>query len=579
MPRPYVGGITTRIQRVRQPNGDIYVYERKFEYVKALKKTVDRGKKLLGKIPAGSTTGEMVPTRKLNRKKPTKVQAELKKIGLSDLLEWVGRQSGVIKDLQESFPEETAKKIDTIARYWVANHAGRLSRMEHWQMLHKVPCETILDKANYHNLFEEIGYSEASIQSLFKSRADRCPKKSALALDSTTISTYSTNIKCARQGFNKDGDGLDTVKLVCLFSLDREEPIAFSRQPGNLSDIAGIQEAIKQFKGLDIKDLQLVTDRGYTSWDNVYKLLKSHTKFLTAISIDLKQIQEILEKNRSEINKMSNTCPWEYNIKGLSIRFEKTFQSKQTGIEDPRKHRLYLHLFMNRELINRDEKEFTARLFDLKGLVEDGYTDFSEAAKKRISKYLIVSKPTTEAKPVVVSFNEDRCREAQQNFGYFALLSNQAEPAFDALKKYRIREKVEEGFKTTKGALDGHRCRVWGDETLKGRQFCQFIGLIYHCFLMKKINEVKLRLPKEIEDPSMKAEDKLQRERLLKWLNSKSLQQILDCFDCVELTRWADSKGFRARSIVGDTKRDDLLLQMLGVPGYKVADTMVASKS
>ena len=576
MPRAFVGGVKTKIQNVKQKNGDIYVYERSFEYVKEKKKTIDRGKKLIGKIPAGSTTGQIVPTRALNKKKPAIAQAELKKIGLSDLLEWAGRQSGISKDLQESFPERTAQKIDTIARYWASNHAGRLSRMEHWQILHKVPCETILDKANYHNLFEEIGLSEAAIQTLFKHRANRCPQKSALALDSTTISTYSTNIKCARQGFNKDGDGLDTVKLICLFSLDREEPIAFARQPGNLSDISGILAAIKQLKGLDIKGLQLVTDRGYTSWDNIYKLLKSHTKFLTAISIDLKQIKEILDDKRSEINKMSNTCPWDYNIKGLTIRLDQGFQSKQTGIEDPKKYRLYLHLFMNRELINRDEKEFTARLFDLKNLLETGHSDFNDAAKRKIDRYLIVSKSSVTAKPTV-SFNEEQCRQAQQNYGYFALLSNKAEPVFDTLKKYRLREKVEEAFKTTKGALEGHRCRVWGDETLKGRQFCQFIGLIYHCFLMKKINEVKARLAKEIEDPSIKTEDKLLREKLLKWLNSKSLQQILDCFDCVELTRWTDSKGKRTRSIVGDTKRDDLLLEMLGVHGYEAMDKMVTS--
>lgn len=577
MPRPFVGGIKTRIQNVKQKNGDIYVYERKLEYVKEKKKTIDRGKKLIGKIPAGSTTGQVVPTRSLNKKEHTNVRAELTKIGLSDLLEWAGKQSGISKDLQQSFPEETARKIDTIARYWAANYAGRLSRMEHWQILHKVPCKTILDKANYHNLFEEIGYSETAIQSLFKSRASRCPQKSALALDSTTISTYSTNIKCARQGFNKDGDGLDTVKLICLFSLDREEPIAFARQPGNLSDISGILAAIKQLKALDIKNLQLVTDRGYTSWDNVYKLIKSHTKFLTAISIDLKQIKEILEDKRLEINKMSNTCPWEYNIKGLTVRLEKSFQSKQTGIEDPKKHRLYLHLYMNRELINRDEKEFTARLFDLKKLLEAGNSDFSDAAKRRIDQYLIVSKSPTTTKPVV-SFNEEHCSQAQQNYGYFALLSNKAEPVFDTLRKYRLREKVEEAFRTTKGALDGHRCRVWGDETLKGRQFCQFIGLIYHCFLMKKLNQVKLQLSREIEDPAIKTEDKLLREKLLKWLNSKSLQQILDCFDCVELTRWTDTKGVRTRSIVGDTKRDDLLLQMLGVRGYRDPDRMVATK-
>jgi hypothetical protein len=44
--------------------------------------------------------------------------------------------------------------------------------------------------------------------------------------DSTTISTYSENQSEARQGFKKDGDGLNTIKLLTLYSVKAGEPIA-----------------------------------------------------------------------------------------------------------------------------------------------------------------------------------------------------------------------------------------------------------------------------------------------------------------------------------------------------------------
>lgn len=131
MSRPVSGEIKTSTSRVKQKNGDIYVYERKMLYKPETGKTVDMGRTLLGKIPHDSTTGEMIPTRPkkpAGMKKQTDgraaepiVRAQTVHYGLTSLLEHIGRDSGITEDLRACFPDGEAQKIDAIARFWCAN--------------------------------------------------------------------------------------------------------------------------------------------------------------------------------------------------------------------------------------------------------------------------------------------------------------------------------------------------------------------------------------------------------------------------------------------------------------------------
>ena len=41
---------------------------------------------------------------------------------------------------------------------------------------------------------------------------------------------------------------------------------------------------------------------------------------------------------------------------------------------------------------------------------------------------------------------------------------------------------------------DGARPRTWHPDNLRGRQFVQFVSLGYHCFLSKKIKEMRAEL-------------------------------------------------------------------------------------
>lgn len=61
MGRPGSDGISVTEARVKRPNGDVHVYERRLAHDPVAQKTHDIGWKLKGKIPAGGT--DMVPAR------------------------------------------------------------------------------------------------------------------------------------------------------------------------------------------------------------------------------------------------------------------------------------------------------------------------------------------------------------------------------------------------------------------------------------------------------------------------------------------------------------------------------------
>lgn len=581
MARPITNKITVSEWRQKRKNGDIYVWERRTQWDHEKRMTVEKSRKLLGKIPADSETQEMVPTRP---KRPSVKKQEAtgeqhysrQRVGATVLLNWIGRESGITRDLSVCADEGTAQKIETIAQFWLANQGDRLTRMEKWQWQHECPYPGVMGKKTHHELFVRLGGDENLMQNYFRARSARCRRESGLALDSTTISSYSTGIKEARQGFNKAGDGLDTVKLVTLYDLETNQPVAFARQPGNLADVAGISDAVAQLRTLEFEKLQLVTDKGYYSQGNISELCRGHYKFLTAAPLGLQWINRQLQEHRQELETASSAHPDDLNTHGITVpvvaEFKTTRRRTRNGIakgeEETFTRRLYLHLYQNKARVVDEEKALLSDLMQLKGLVERGTEDLSDAARRRAGKFLVVSSRGRGGK-LKVSVNEEAYAEAVKDLGYFALVSNKAEDCHEALRKYRLREKIEEAFKDTKNRIDGHRTRVWDGDTLYGRLFCQFVALGYYCFFRSKLTKLKQRLKLECSDQGGLTEgERKERENLLGWLESRSMQSILDWLDCIEL-RTVQAGDQLSHNRTGETARDRLFFRLLGIPGFE----------
>ena len=555
-------------RRERRPNGDIYIYERITAYNEKTKKTYTVSQKLKGKIKSG--TREMVPTRPMKRKGERRlVEAAREHTGLTDILEWVGNSSCIDNDVLSSFSEGDAAKIISIARYWIGTGGNTLPRLESWQVMHPLPYREGITEDVYGDLFKDVGRNEDGIQNYFSSRARRLDKSPVLAFDSTTISTYSENQSEARRGFNKDGDGLNTIKLLTLYSVKDREPLAFAKQPGNVPDVISIENALKQIKCLDLKKPLIVTDNGYHSQENMMRFASRNMKFLTLVDTNIVWVREMVDALRENLAGMSSTCPFDPSVCGatatrmheFSRLRQRSRDGKVAGEKETFSRRLYVHVFYSPDNAAKKELAFRKDLLELKSQIEDGVAEFTKSAQRKIEKYLICS-TRGRGGQLKIGFNDKAIAKAKKYFGHFTLVTPQAMNTFTALENYRLREKIEELFGVDKGGLDGARPRTWYPDNLRGRQFAQFVALGYHCFLTKKIKEVRNRLGKN-ESEKSKALVKLEK-KLDKWLAQRSLAQILDWFDCIETTNVQTAMG-NYRWSTESVARDQLFLKYLGV--------------
>ena len=577
MPARPSGEIKTSIIHQAQKNGDIYVLERKTIYDPEKKYNKVLSTKLISKIPKGEKTPVLTrPKRGKNdglARNAGNICAKRTHVGMMDIISHIGSVSGIDDAVYASADIGTAQKIISLARYLLATNGQSLPGIQTWQYNHPLPYEDGVSEDIYHNLFVQIGLDESLQQNFFRKRCESLSAKDALAYDSSTISVYSENQNEARYGFNKAHDGLKTIKLLTLYSIDSRQPVAFTKQPGNLPDVTSVTNAIKQLSALGVNTAEIITDNGYYSEHNLSELLLAGFDFITLAKTSIKWIRPEIDKQMEALDDFSSLCPFDHTTHGVSVLlmrdFEKTrkYASHKTGAEkgsvETFSRRIYLNIYFNHSRQNADKVALENDLFELKTLLEGGMPidGLSKAAQEKARKYFTLRK---RGNKVAVVADNKAIQEANKYHGYFVLVSNRERDPFECLRKYRKRETIESFFEAEKQHADGTRARVWYTDTLRGRMFVQFVALCYYEYFSEEIRKLKKILESEIGSGKLGSNELKTAKKLSSWVNNTPLYLQLQWFDAVERVE-ISSKLRNRRWNTEITACDSLYLQKIGL--------------
>ena len=591
MPAKASNEVKTRIIHSQQKNGDIYVLERTTLYDSEKKYNKVLSTKLISKIPKG--TEIPIPTRpkrdkisndrknvpngslkKLVSSSSDKVVASRKRVGMMNIIDHIGKTSGIDDALYASTDVGTAQKIISVARYLLATNGQSLPGIATWQYNHPLPYTEGISEEVYHRLFNEVGLDESLQQSFFKSRCDMLNGGAGIAYDSTTYSTYSENQLEARYGFNKASDGLKTVKYLVLYSIEHRQPIAFTKQPGDLPDVLTIGNALNQLLALGVSGAEIITDNGYYSEQNISEMYQAHFDFITLAKTGLKWIKSEIDDHYNDMDKLSNVCPYDPTTHGITVMLMRDFikirkyANKKSraaqGDEEIFTRRAYLHIFFNASRKVDEDQSFERDLLSLKEKLENGMSidDLNDAAQKKVKKYFVIR---TWGKKTIISINEKACAQAKKYHGYFVLVSNGEKDTFKALSKYRKREHIEDYFRSSKQHADSMRIRVWDADTLRGRMLVQFISLCYYEYLSECVRKMKLSLGVPNGDHNHDLKQNLDLEKKLKsWLDNTPIYLQLQWFDAIEGVEISTTLHFK-RWTTEITKRDRMYAEKLGL--------------
>lgn len=106
---------------------------------------------------------------------------------------------------------------------------------------------------------------------------------------------------------------------------------------------------------------------------------------------------------------------------------------------------MYLHLYYNRQKAVDDELEFTKKMIMLNEEIING--NLVKEHSKLYEKYFDIK--STPKRGVKATAKQEVMDEAKNNYGYFALISNELKDPVEALQIYRNKDLVEKAFSNT----------------------------------------------------------------------------------------------------------------------------------
>jgi hypothetical protein len=315
-----------------------------------------------------------------------------------------------------------------------------------------------------------------------------------LALDITSVSSYSELVEDVEWGYNRDGENLPQVNICLLMGENSRLPIYQTVYAGSLKDVTTLESTIKRFDRITGgKPVLAVMDKGFYSKRNIDAMLSGEhaRRFVIAVSFTSGFAKRLVNSERKDIDTVENT-----------IRLsEETMRAitKERAWGNGRK--VYAHIyFAPRKALGRRED-----IFGYVSMLRDEAEAEPEKCAKSVKhkKYLNIRKSNKTNSGYTVGIREDAVNVGLGTHGWLVIISNDIADAKSAIRVYRAKDVVEKGFLRLKCDLDLGRLRVHSQDRMQNKVFVGFIALILlshiHTVMMDHDLYAKMTMKKLIQ--------------------------------------------------------------------------------
>jgi transposase len=400
----------------------------------------------------------------------------IKELGAFYLYTQIAEKTGLREVLQNIFPTKWQSIFD-LACFLVSTGEPFMYGEDWLSKTEGYP--EYLSSSAISALLQSIGHQD---QEQFFSAWAKCrSEQEYLALDITSISSYSELIDDVAWGYNRDGEKLPQVNLCMLLGETSRLPVFQMLYNGSLKDVSTLKTTLSLACAIQQNRLTLVMDKGFFSKKNVKDLLEGplQSRFIISLPFTVGFAKEQVERERARIDSPENTLVLgEQVLRGVTRKQIASFIPGST-------QEVYTHIYYN--LTKADEAKnslygYVVSLVELaKGDAEDPrYAD-------EFKKYLVIEKSEKTGR-VTITIRHEVIEHKLSHVGWMILISNDIASAQEALRMYRSKDVVEKGFMRLKNNLDLNRLRIHRDTAMRSKVFIGFIALV----LMSYIHNVML---------------------------------------------------------------------------------------
>ena len=397
----------------------------------------------------------------------------LKSYGLFYFLQKLGEKTKLVKILRQTFPAYW-EEIFMLCAYLIGSDKP-VMYMEDWiEESESYP----VGKMSSQRLSELLGsLSQKEKNDFFKAWCAANISDEYMAIDITSISSYSKLITECERGYNRDGENMEQINFCLLFGERTGLPVYQTVYSGSIGDQATLKVTLAEVEAVSGgKKLVLVADKGFYSVKNVEMMLERYkgTEFLIAVPFANRWTMEVIREERDNIDRISNLIQTPGSPTRGVIR-EIDFG----GIT------LSAYVLYNPERALSERNDRYSYVSWLKEQVETGRDTVKY--RKDTEKYLSVRRG--RGKRASAKIKEDVLEYELERAGWFVLLGNGNLTAQQAHDIYGKKDVVEKAFMKYKNQLGLKRLRIHNDERMKNKLFVAFIALTLLSFIHKVMKE------------------------------------------------------------------------------------------
>ena len=402
------------------------------------------------------------------------------------LLEQIANSYGLFDDLLTVFRGNIAKAQEVLSLAFFPFLSGKnFGRFAKWQNTNKTLLDYSLKPSAITRLAQSI--TDNDRMNLIKLRVSRLPNSARLDCDSTSRSAWGKCLADIRWGKNKDNAKLRNTVETVVYSLTTHEPVYYRSFPGNTPDMSTIRTILSDLKALGIQDVVFITDRGYTSAENIAALVAADLTFIVCsktcnfpvaeqlINLDYDEAGMPLDMQYDEKDRLY--------YKQIEI---PAYTGKLSDGSTVRISGLKANLFLN-------PRHRVDELASLKISLEKERTELDKAVKesyipKSIKKYnalydyfKVTLKRDASKKVTGIQYTEntEKIQKEKAICGFFSsLMYNTDITPYEALQRYKARDEHEKNFDQMKNQMNFRVQRCSTEDGKNGMSFIMFVGLI-----------------------------------------------------------------------------------------------------
>jgi transposase len=402
------------------------------------------------------------------------------------LLNYLAKTTGLDDILTKVFYDE-AEKIKALVYY---NILDRRSLMYCPSFINNydIPLSPIeLSSQRISEILRRI--LEQDTFSFYRSWAEKISDTEYLALDSTSISSYSLNLNKAAFGFNKQREKLKQVNISFMFGEESGLPVYIQTYNGSLHDVSTLQNSIARSSLIQNKSFKFVLDRGFYSKKNINHLLFSDYKsdFLVGLPATTQLNKDLIKDHKYILDDIN----YAIQVNGDSlfsilkkVKWDKRYLNALIYV-DPKKND-----FNRNTIISEINMMYDNACQDPESYIDD--PDYRFALRFR--------KSSKQPNGYIIKKNNDAYKEFRSRNGWFILLSNCESDTLRALEIYRKRDVVEKAFNIIKNFQNDKRTRVHDDDAYDSKVFIGFLSMILISSIHNTMKEHNLYKNKTMDE-------------------------------------------------------------------------------